>query len=77
MQLRRIAYWFIGLFGLAINLVSFIVAGEFTPPGILHYLSEFSPFVIAVRLTIILLFAFIGYLLLRYDRLLNRACQRA
>jgi len=77
MQLRRIAYYFIALFGLAVNLVSLIVAGEFTPSVILHYRSEFSPFVIAVRLTVIFLFALVGYLLLRYDRLLTAHKQAA
>ncbi len=75
MRLRRIAYWFIGLVGLAINLVSLIVAGAFTPSGILHYLSEFSPFVVVVRLTIMILFALVGYLLLRYDALLTERKQ--
>jgi len=71
MRLRRIAYCFIALAGLAVNLVSLIVAGAFTPSGILHYISEFSPFVLAVRLTIVILFALVGYLLLRYDHLLT------
>ena len=70
MRLRRFAYWFIGLLGLVVNIIP--VAGDegLSVAGLLAYLSEQPLAMLLPMFAIIPLFAVVGYMLLRTDRLL-------
>jgi len=71
MSLKRVGYWFIGLLGLVINVAYVLLHDQLRPSGLADFLSKYGIIGVSLFGLLILVFAGVGYLLLRYDSLVT------